>query len=225
MFEAFAVVQVVICVLLVIIILLQEGKKGMGAIFGGSSSSVFGARGAGNILTKITSVLAILFMINSVWMSYISSSDKSVVKVEQQAEKAPVQAPQAAQPVEEKKPEAVGLLRKNIDSFGLTNTEVISGSAPAACEDLPAPTHAFIGGSSGNVRDIVALLLAKNPQVTIVATAVSLETVAELNACLKAFDFTETDVVCLNAARARSAGDYNLMTAQNPVYIFTMKAL
>ena len=104
MFEAFAVVQVVICVLLVIIILLQEGKKGMGAIFGGSSSSVFGARGAGNILTKITSVLAILFMLNSVWMSYISSSDKSVVRIEQQAEKAPAAA---AQPVvEEKKPEA-----------------------------------------------------------------------------------------------------------------------
>lgn len=105
MFEAFAVVQVVICVLLVIIILLQEGKKGMGAIFGGSSSSVFGARGAGNILTKITSVLAILFMLNSVWMSYISSSDKSVVKVEQAEKTAP--APVAAQPVEEKKPEVV----------------------------------------------------------------------------------------------------------------------
>ena len=107
MFEAFAVVQIVICILLVVIILLQEGKKGMGAIFGGSSSSVFGARGAGNILTKITSVLAILFMLNSVWMSYISSSDKSVVKIEQQAEKT-TPAPVAAQPVvEEKKPEAV----------------------------------------------------------------------------------------------------------------------
>lgn len=102
MFEAFAVVQIVICVLLVIIILLQEGKKGMGAIFGGSSSSVFGARGAGNILTKITSVLAILFMLNSVWMSYISSSDKSVVKIEQ-TEKAPAATAQPA----EKKPEAV----------------------------------------------------------------------------------------------------------------------
>lgn len=107
MFEAFAVVQIVICILLVVIILLQEGKKGMGAIFGGSSSSVFGARGAGNILTKITSVLAILFMLNSVWMSYISSSDKSVVKIEQQAEKT-TPAPVAAQPVvEEKKPEVV----------------------------------------------------------------------------------------------------------------------
>lgn len=93
MFKAFAVIQIVICVLLVVIILLQEGKKGMGAIFGGSSSSVFGARGAGNILTKITTVLAILFMINSVWMSYISSSDRSVTDgvVAAEEQKAPVE--------------------------------------------------------------------------------------------------------------------------------------
>ena len=139
MFEAFAVVQVVICVLLVIIILLQEGKKGMGAIFGGSSSSVFGARGAGNILTKITSVLAILFMINSVWMSYISSSDKSVVKVEQQAEKAPVQAPVAAQPVEEKKPEAV---EEKKDQQEAPAEEQKPAEEPKAEEQKEAPAEA-----------------------------------------------------------------------------------
>ena len=129
MFEAFAVVQIVICILLVIIILLQEGKKGMGAIFGGSSSSVFGARGAGNILTKITSVLAILFMLNSVWMSYISSSDKSVVKIEKQAEKAPAAA---AQPAEEKKPEAVEQ----------KPAEEPKEEAPAAEEQKPAEEQA-----------------------------------------------------------------------------------
>lgn len=99
MFGAFAVIQIIICILLVIIILLQEGKKGMGAIFGGSSSSVFGARGAGNILTKITSVLAILFMLNSVWMSYISSSDKSVVDKVKVEEKVNVEEP-AQKPAE-----------------------------------------------------------------------------------------------------------------------------
>lgn len=124
----------------------------------------------------------------------------------------------------EKKPEAVALLKNNIASFGLANIEVVEGTAPEACADLPAPTHAFIGGSSGNVRDIIALLLAKNPKATIVATAISIETVAELNACLKEFGFTKTEVVCLNVARARTVGDYNLMTSQNPVYIFTMQA-
>lgn len=124
----------------------------------------------------------------------------------------------------EKKPEAVALLRQNISCFGLNNIEVVEGSAPAACTDLPAPTHAFIGGSSGNLRDIIALLLEKNPTVTVVATAISIETVAELSACMKEFGFTKTEAVCLNVARARTVGDYNLMTSQNPVYVFTMQA-
>ena len=124
----------------------------------------------------------------------------------------------------EKKPEAVALLRQNISAFGLANIEVVEGSAPAACADLPAPTHAFIGGSSGNLRDIIALLLEKNPTVTVVATAISIETVAELSACMKEFGFTKTEAVCLNVARARTVGDYNLMTSQNPVYVFTMQA-
>lgn len=110
MFVTFAVIQVVICALLVVVILLQEGKKGMGAIFGGSSSSIFGARGAANILTKITSVLAILFMLNSVWMSYISSRDASVIDaVETEAvetkpatETAPVEKKEEPAPAEQK---------------------------------------------------------------------------------------------------------------------------
>ena len=107
MFVTFAVVQVIICSLLVLVILLQEGKKGMGAIFGGSSTSIFGARGAANILTKITSILAILFMLNSVWLSYISSKNTSVVdsvKVEEKAETSKTE-PVKTVPVEEKKVE------------------------------------------------------------------------------------------------------------------------
>jgi len=79
MFTVFAVLQVIISVLMITVILLQEGKKGMGAIFGGSSSSIFGARGAANILAKATTVLAILFFINSVWLAHLSSGQKSVV--------------------------------------------------------------------------------------------------------------------------------------------------
>ncbi len=79
MYSTFAVVQVVISALLITVILLQEGKKGMGAIFGGSSASVFGAKGAGNVLTKATTVLAVLFLFNSIWLGHLSSSDDSVV--------------------------------------------------------------------------------------------------------------------------------------------------
>ena len=80
MFGTFVVIQIIISILLIVVILLQEGKKGMGAIFGGSSGSVFGAKGAGGILVKATTVLAILFMLNSVWIAHLSSSSDSIVE-------------------------------------------------------------------------------------------------------------------------------------------------
>jgi len=80
MFGTFVVIQIIISFLLITVILLQEGKKGMGAIFGGSSGSIFGAKGAGGVLVKATTVLAILFMLNSVWIAHLSSSSDSVVE-------------------------------------------------------------------------------------------------------------------------------------------------
>ena len=124
----------------------------------------------------------------------------------------------------ERRDDAVELLKKNQAAFHVENLTVVSGTAPEACRDLPAPTHAFIGGSAGNLRDILSILLAKNPHVRIVATAISLESVAELTACIKDFAFTETEVVSVQIARGKKAGPYHLMAGQNPVYIFTMQA-
>ena len=123
----------------------------------------------------------------------------------------------------ERREDAGALLEQNREKFALENLQVVRGSAPDACGDLPAPTHAFIGGSAGNMREILSLLLAKNPRVRIVATAVSLESAAELTECLTAFPFAETEVVSLQTARDRKAGHYHLMTGQNPIYIFTMQ--
>lgn len=123
----------------------------------------------------------------------------------------------------EKKEGALSLLKENRRRFHVQNVEIVPGSAPGACRDLPAPTHAFIGGSSGGMRELLALLLEKNPAVRIVAAAVSLETAAELTAAIGEFDFTEHEILCLSAARAREAGNYHLMTAQNPVYLFTLQ--
>lgn len=123
----------------------------------------------------------------------------------------------------ERKDTALDLLRENRAKFQAENMTIVPGIAPEACADLPAPTHAFIGGAGGNLRSILALLLEKNPNVRIVATAISLESVAELTGCLKDFPFVETEVVSLTVARARKAGAYRLMTGQNPIYIFTMQ--
>ncbi|MBQ3380031.1 MAG: precorrin-6A reductase [Clostridia bacterium] len=123
----------------------------------------------------------------------------------------------------EKREEAAKLIEKNKESFGLDNITVIRGLAPEACEDLPTPTHAFIGGSEGHIKDIADVLLKKNPNVRIVATAVSLETVSQLNSLMKDLGFTYTEVVSLSTARAKTAGEHTLMRAENPIYIFSMQ--
>lgn len=123
----------------------------------------------------------------------------------------------------ERKEAALELLQENCRKFRVNNLTVVPGTAPDACTDLPAPTHAFIGGSSGNMQEIIALLLQKNPNVRIVATAIALESIAELTACMKHFAFGETEVVSMTVARNRKAASYNLMTGQNPIFIFTMQ--
>lgn len=123
----------------------------------------------------------------------------------------------------ERKDTAVELLRENTRRFGLENLSVVPGLAPEACLCLPAPTHVFVGGSAGNMRQILDEILAKNPNARIVATAVTLESIGELTQCIKDIPFTYTEVVSMSVARDRKAGPYHLMMGQNPIFIFTMQ--
>lgn len=69
---ALIAVHFVICLFLVLVILLQPGKSDGGVGFGaasGSSQSIFGSRGAGNFLTKTTTVAACLFLITSFFLT------------------------------------------------------------------------------------------------------------------------------------------------------------
>lgn len=123
----------------------------------------------------------------------------------------------------ERNESALALLEENRRKFHVSNLEIVPGRAPEACRELPAPTHVFIGGSGGGLGEMIALVLEKNPSARLVMTAVTLESVAEMNRAAKEFNFTEVDVACLNVSRARTAGPYRLMTAQNPVYVFTLQ--
>ena len=75
------ILHVFVCLVLMFVVLLQQGRGGgMGAAFGGGAAAqVFGGRGAGNILTRATSVCAGIFMLTSVSLAYLSSSgDRSI---------------------------------------------------------------------------------------------------------------------------------------------------
>ena len=68
------VVHVLTCALLIGVVLLQQGKGAdMGAVFGGSSSTIFGSGGAGNFLTRLTTGLAVVFMVTSLVLTYSSA--------------------------------------------------------------------------------------------------------------------------------------------------------
>lgn len=68
------VLHVTVCFFLIAVVLLQRGKGAeVGAVFGGgASSTVFGGRGAGNFLTKLTTGSAVIFMLTSMTLSYLA---------------------------------------------------------------------------------------------------------------------------------------------------------
>ncbi len=123
----------------------------------------------------------------------------------------------------EKEDAAADLIGQNMLKFRTPNIDVIRGLAPEAMEGLPAPTHAFIGGSSGNLKQIVECLLAKNPDIRMVINAVTVETLGEIASVIKELKLVEEEMINVSVTRTRKVGRYHLMDAQNPVYIAVVR--
>lgn len=92
--------HVVVCVMLIGTVLLQQGKGAdMGAVFGGSSSTVFGSSGAGNFLSRMTTGLAIVFMLTSLGLTYLSTAGVTATIFDSDIPAPPpLEAPEAAAP-------------------------------------------------------------------------------------------------------------------------------
>lgn len=75
MHTAITIFHVLMCIGMILIVLLQTGKGAdMGAAFGGGSSqTVFGSSGPGTFLGKMTTFIAIFFMLTSLWLAYAST--------------------------------------------------------------------------------------------------------------------------------------------------------
>ena len=127
----------------------------------------------------------------------------------------------------ERKPEAVELLRKNREQFHMDNIQIIEAPAPEGLEELPVPTHAFIGGSGGRLLDILQTLYRKNPHMRIVINAISMETIAELKEVLDTFPVEEEEILQMQVSRVKKLGGYHLPQAENPVWIcsFTFREI
>src|SRR5688572_24186510 len=96
------VLHVIVCVFLIAVVLLQRGRGAqVGAVFGGGGgATMFGGRGAGNFLTKLTTGAAIIFMITSLSLAYMGMERGERLFEGDALEEEEVQQPAAA-PFEE----------------------------------------------------------------------------------------------------------------------------
>ena len=111
------------------------------------------------------------------------------------------------------------LIKKNREKFGLGNMEVVEGFAPDALEGLPKPSHVFIGGSSGNLREIIGRCITGGDKVRFVVNCVTLETLGMTMEVIESFGASGTDVVQISASRFKEVGSYHMAEGMNPVFV------
>ncbi len=119
----------------------------------------------------------------------------------------------------ERDTDALWLIAQNAEKFGVPNLEIVPGSAPASLTGLPAPTSVFLGGSGGEMAQILRLIERFPQPVRLVATAVTLESAWSLTRELKRWSRVEAAQIAVT--RLEPVGDYHMFKAQNPVFLIS----
>jgi precorrin-6Y C5,15-methyltransferase (decarboxylating) len=108
-----------------------------------------------------------------------------------------------------------------LKKFVAHNVKLIEGSAPEALEELPDPDRVFIGGSGGQLEEIIDSVDRRLKQKgRIVINAVTLDTLTKSVEALEGHGYT-VDVACINVSRTRGLSEFKLFEAHNPVYIIS----
>ncbi|MDY0189873.1 MAG: precorrin-6y C5,15-methyltransferase (decarboxylating) subunit CbiE [Desulfuromonas sp.] len=119
----------------------------------------------------------------------------------------------------ERNSEYLVAMRSNLNKFKPRNVRVVEGEAPSCLEDISDPDRVFIGGSGGNLWDILEAVDMRLPaDGRVVITATTLDTL------VSATDYFENsgyavEVITLNVARTSPDTDYKVFEARNPVYV------
>jgi len=122
----------------------------------------------------------------------------------------------------EKDKDAFDILNVNIKKFGAFNIMPINDTAPCM-RNLPVPNKVFIGGSNNNIDNIIEWLLCLSEKVKlkVVINCVTLETLNKSLYTLKKLKLENIDLCCVNVSNSKKIGEYNMMVANNPVYIIS----
>ena len=122
----------------------------------------------------------------------------------------------------EKKPEGVQLIKKNIEIFAAANITVCSGIAPEALQGLPEPDRVFIGGSGGNLAEIIRYVHEKMPiGGRVVVNAIVLESLVTSVETMKKYGFGDIDITQVSIAKTVDVGRLHMFKSHNPVFIIS----
>ncbi|MCR5419618.1 MAG: precorrin-6A reductase [Lachnospiraceae bacterium] len=121
----------------------------------------------------------------------------------------------------ERKEEAVLLIEENIKRLKLPNVKVIEGIAPFTFEALPLPDCVFVGGSGGQLKDIIAYLNLRKKGIRYVINSVSLETLKESTELMEEYGAKEIMINQIAVNNLELKGGYHMFMAQNPVFIIS----
>ena len=108
------------------------------------------------------------------------------------------------------------LAQANRKKFGAWNLRLVEGTAPEALAALPRPDAVFIGGSGGELPEILAAVRRANSDARTCVSAVTLET---LHLATEALRDPEVTQIAVN--QTRRAGEVHMLLARNPVFLVT----
>ncbi len=122
----------------------------------------------------------------------------------------------------EKSLEAISLTKANVEHFALENVQVLQTEAPTGLTALPVADIIMIGGSGGNLSQILTVCLEQlAPGGRIVLNAITIETLSTALHFLENNDFQEVDAVAITVARLNKVGQSHMWQGLNPVYIIS----
>ncbi|MCT4617786.1 MAG: precorrin-6Y C5,15-methyltransferase (decarboxylating) subunit CbiT [Marinisporobacter sp.] len=117
--------------------------------------------------------------------------------------------------------EGIELIKKNSEQFGVP-LEIVHGKAAEKLKEIEGFDRVMIGGSGGELADIMRLCYEKLSREGIcVINCITIETLYESIENLKKIGFSQIDVVSVNIARGKALGRYTLMEGLNPIYIIS----
>lgn len=117
--------------------------------------------------------------------------------------------------------EGIELIKQNSEAFKLKNIIPIYGMAPEITKDIETPTHAFIGGTKGKLKEILNDLYLKNPTMRIVVNCVSMESICEMQNIISSFKIQDLDIAQVSVTKIKKVGNFNMLSANNPVFVFS----